>query len=103
MREKAWAMVPVWDPAAQELVAEHLSRHVDGLADEKYGEGCWRRVSFEAMKFDQEPLRNDRQAVALFMTEGDREAADDLLEQIPEGACMWRATATYEPLEAPDA
>ena len=108
MSEKAWAMTPVWtkDPAVLAGVPDVLSKYMDGMADEKFGAGRWRRSSFTAEKMNPEPWRNDREAVALYVTGGDRLAADDLLAQegaIPEDAHIWRGVAAYEPLEAPDA
>jgi len=103
MSKTAWAMTPVWskDPGVLEAAPEVLGRYMDDLADEKFGPGCWRRVSFEAAPVESEPWRTPRQLVALYLTGGDREEADDLLAQegaIPEDAHMWRGKARYEPL-----
>lgn len=102
--ETAWAMTPVYskDPEVLEATPEVLARHMNGLADEKFGAGRWRRLSLETGPVETEPWRTPRQAVALYLTGGDREAADELLSQgaIPEDAHLWRGKARYEPLEA---
>jgi hypothetical protein len=73
-----------------EMAKESLLAAADLAASERWPTG-WRRVRWEAAKFDQRPFRTDRQAAAALW--------HALEEDMPEDACVWRLEAHYEPTE----
>ncbi len=99
--EKAGAWMPVYseDPAVLESAPGALADGLDHLADEKFGPGRWRRVSFETSRATPWGGQTDREMVARYVAHGDPELEESALASLPEGAHMWTARAGYEEVE----
>lgn len=99
--EKAGAWMPVYseDPAVLESAPGALADGLDHLADEKFGPGRWRRISFEASRATPWGGQTDREMVARYVAQGNEHEVEAILEATPDGAHMWTARAGYEEVE----